>query len=349
MNGAAAVLTMHPTLLIGPADWDSRRMPQAEFDARIAKLWQLWPQASGALIYGDSRDHAALAYLTHFTPKLEPSIALIPRNGAPTLMVGGGANMIPAAKPLTWVSDLVSLRPTGKTIAQWREGLGSSECVCIGIDAMPTRLRRELDMAFGGATPEDRTADWWQGAMRAKSPRELECIRAACATLQAAGAALAEAKRKGAGVTETILDGEHVAIQRGAQEVRSLFSLDGGRTLRPFSVSVEQAVDPLQVYIAVRHAGYWADGFVVFADKPPADPAKAQDALRRYLSAAEPGAPVAAPLSANGIGLALEEPVSVSRLEAGGVYSVRATHGHACVSAMVAVSETGVETLWLAA
>jgi Xaa-Pro aminopeptidase len=185
--------------------------------------------------------------------------------------------------------------------------------------------------------------------MRVKSPRELDCIRAACATLQAAVAAMAEAKRKGAGVTATILAGEHVAIQRGAQEVRSLFSLDGGRTLRPFSVPVEQAVDPLQVYIAVRHAGYWADGFVVLADTPPADLAKAQDALRRYLSAVKPGAPVAAPLAANGIGLALEEPVSVSRLEAGGVYSVRTTYGHACVSAMVAVSETGVETLWSAA
>jgi hypothetical protein len=349
VNGAAAVLTMHPTLLIGPADWDSQRMPQAEFDARVARLWELWPQASGALVYGDSRDHAALAYLTSFTPKLEPSIALIPRTGAPSLMVGGGANMIPAAKPLTWVSNLVSLRPTGKTIAQWREGVGGGECICIGIDAMPTRLRRELDTAFDGATPRDRATDWWQGAMRVKSPRELDCIRAACATLQAAVAAMAEAKRKGAGVTATILAGEHVAIQRGAQEVRSLFSLDGGRTLRPFSVPVEQAVDPLQVYIAVRHAGYWADGFVVLADTPPADLAKAQDALRRYLSAVKPGAPVAAPLAANGIGLALEEPVSVSRLEAGGVYSVRTTYGHACVSAMVAVSETGVETLWSAA
>jgi hypothetical protein len=32
------MLTMHPTLLIGPADWDATRMPQHEFLARMAKL-----------------------------------------------------------------------------------------------------------------------------------------------------------------------------------------------------------------------------------------------------------------------------------------------------------------------
>jgi len=31
-----------------------------------------------------------LAYLTNFTPKLEPALALIPRAGEPRLLVGGG-------------------------------------------------------------------------------------------------------------------------------------------------------------------------------------------------------------------------------------------------------------------
>jgi len=343
------VLTMHPTLLIGPADWDPKRMPQAEFAARIAKLWEFWPQASGALIFGDSRDHAALAHLTNFTPKLEPAIALISRNGVSRLMVGGGANMIPAAKSLTWVSDLVSLRPTGRTVAQWREGIGGGECVCIGIDAMPTRLRRELDTAFGGATPPDSATGWWQGVMRVKSPRELDCIRAACATLQTAIAAMANAKRAGAGVTATILAGEHIATQSGAQDVRSLFSLDGGKMLQPFSAPVESAVDPLQVYVAVRHGGYWADGFVVLSEKPQASVVHAQDALCSFLGSAKPGVSVAAPIAASSIGLALDEPLSKNRLEAGGVYSLRAKFGQACVSAMVAVSAAGVETLWSAA
>ena len=43
--------------------------------------------------------------------------------------------------------------------------------------------------------------------------------------------------------------------------MRTLFSLDGGRTLQPFETPVERAVDPLQVYVAVRQLGYWAEGF----------------------------------------------------------------------------------------
>jgi hypothetical protein len=341
------MLTMHPTLLIGPADWDAARMPQEEFAARIARLWEQWPQASGAIVYGDSNDHAALAYVTNFTPKLEPAIALIPRSGAPRLMVGGGANMIPAAKPLTWVAELVSLRPTAKTIAQWREASGPGPCVCIGIDAMPTRMRRELGAAFGGQVPDDDTAPV-QAMMRGKSARELACIREACAILGTAVAAMAEAKRAGAGVTATILAGEHAAVQRGAQDVRTLFSLDGGKTLRPFSVPVGQKVDPLQVYVAVRRFGYWADGFVVLADKPDADAARARAALASFLASAKPDASIAAPIAGNGIGLALDEPCD-GRLAAGDVLSVRATVNSATVSAMVAVSDKGIETLWSAA
>ncbi len=37
--------TMHPTLLIGPADWNPEAMPRAEFDRRIAALWRDHPDA----------------------------------------------------------------------------------------------------------------------------------------------------------------------------------------------------------------------------------------------------------------------------------------------------------------
>ena len=44
--------------------------------------------------------------------------------------------------------------------------------------------------------------------------------------------------------------------------MRTLFSLDGGRTLTPFEKPIDSAVDPLQAYIAVRYVGYWTEGFV---------------------------------------------------------------------------------------
>jgi hypothetical protein len=82
------VLTMHPALLIGPADWDAARMLRAEFDARIAALWEVCDRdVAGAIVFSNPRHHAELAWLTAFTPKLEASLALIPRRGPPRLFV----------------------------------------------------------------------------------------------------------------------------------------------------------------------------------------------------------------------------------------------------------------------
>ena len=110
---------MHPTLLVGPSDWDSLRMPRDEFLARATALWRGAPAAGGAIVYGDRAHHAELAYLTGFTPKLEAALALIPRVGAPRLLVGGGVNMLQAAKPLTFIENLQPLRNVGETVAQW--------------------------------------------------------------------------------------------------------------------------------------------------------------------------------------------------------------------------------------
>ena len=119
------MLTMHPTLLVGPADWNPARLPKEEFDARIAAFWRACdPGIAGVVVFGSPRHHAELAYLTHFTPKLEGAIALIPRQGVPCLLAGGGANMLEAAKPLTWVNAVVPLRDAGTTIARWQDENG---------------------------------------------------------------------------------------------------------------------------------------------------------------------------------------------------------------------------------
>ena len=77
-------------------------------DRRIVLARGRSGRSPASIVYGSPRDHAELAYLTHFTPKLEPAIALIPRSGAPRILVGGGANMIGAAKPLTFVETLAA-------------------------------------------------------------------------------------------------------------------------------------------------------------------------------------------------------------------------------------------------
>jgi hypothetical protein len=260
------MLAMNSTLLVGPSDWDAARMPKAEFVARAAAFWRDNPPASGAIVYGDRVNHAELAYLTNFTPKLEAALALIPRDGAPQLLVGGGVNMLPAARPLTFVEDLRPLRNVGSTVAKWSHEQGSGAPVLIGGGFMPYALRQEIAAALSGEM-DDKTAELWR-LMGRKSARELAAQRATCAALDATVTAMRVAQGAGADVTAAVLAGEQAANRQGAQEVRTLFSLDGGRTLRPFDTLVERAVDPLQVYVAVRKLGYWAEGFTVLTASP---------------------------------------------------------------------------------
>src|SRR5258708_15611504 len=133
--------TMQSTLLVGPADWDAARMPKEEFLARTVALWRIARAASGAIVYGDRAHHAELAYLTGFTPKLEAALALIPRVGAPRLLVGGGVNMLQAAKPLTFVENVQPLRNVGATVAQWaREQSGGRRPALIRGAVIPPPL-----------------------------------------------------------------------------------------------------------------------------------------------------------------------------------------------------------------
>ena len=159
--GERPVLAMQSDAAGGAVRLGSRadaegRVPRA----RQPRFGGSHPAAAGAIVYGDRAHHAELAYLTGFTPKLEAALALIPRVGTPRLLVGGGVNMLQAAKPLTFIEDLQPLRNVGETVVQWaREQSGGGRPVLIGGPFMPYALRREIDKAIAQAASEDRGQD----------------------------------------------------------------------------------------------------------------------------------------------------------------------------------------------
>ncbi len=79
----------------------------------------------------------------------------------------------------------------------------------------------------------------------------------------------------------------------GAQEVRTLFSFDGGRTLRPFLVPVDKVIDTLQVYLSVRFNGYWAEGHVAMSKAANTAANQARTVLNGLMGAAKRGATAA--------------------------------------------------------
>jgi Xaa-Pro aminopeptidase len=338
------MLTPHPTLLIGPSDWQSERMPRQEFTRRIDALWGRDPQAERAIVYGSSRHHAELAYFTNLTPKLEPALALLSRSGEHRLFVGGGVNMIGAARPLTWIENVLPLKDLAAAIAA---GGAAQRSLVVGADYMPVAFRHGIMEAVGtGEAVTDATSQVWS-QMRRKSRYELDAIDAAVNTTGVARKAMREALISGAGPTEVILAGERAAGAAGAQDVRTLFSLDGGRTLRPFLVPVGEGVDPLLAYLAIRRFNYWAECFPLFTTRP--EPTrlyeKAWEAMGSAVSAIKAGVatqeigqliataikpyqahPVIANAFAQRMGLALGESPHAdigAAFEAGEVYSLR--------------------------
>jgi Xaa-Pro aminopeptidase len=367
---------MQPAVLLGDYDWDERLVPRAEFAARLKEVWTALGGSglAGLVVYGNKVDNAALAYLTHLTPKLDAAYALVAPDGGVRIHSSGSPQMMMNAQRLTWVEGVKPLRDAGRQIAEWAETLGPGPLGLWTTAAMPAELPPRLEEALKGRFLRDVGASL-DPLLRRKSPVAMTLMRGACAALAAASAALHREFRRGASARDALIAAETAAFDAGAQDVRLLASLRPGGTPTALDYPLGEKIDPLLAYIAVRHAGYWAEGMTTLASGSCASLAAAHAALQAMLTKARDGARAAdleaaareklggflphpaAHKLAIGIGLAPEEteaePGGVVRLEAGRVYSLRAgalkaAGDAALVSAMVAPNAGGTETLWSA-
>lgn len=232
------MLNMHSLLLVGPYDWDEALMPRVEFEERIRAFWARIPEsaASFAVIYGDSRHHAEMAYLTGFVPKVRSAMAIVPREGEPVILLSGSRNSFSSAERLTCFKNLDLMTDPAKAVDKWVAAHPGTRkrAVLLGTAAMRQQPHQQLLAAFPDNAAPLEASHTLSAQMRVKRPRELAAIRRASDILAAATGVLAEAQRSGATVTAAVLEAERAANAMGAQDVRSLFSLDGGATLRPF-------------------------------------------------------------------------------------------------------------------
>jgi Xaa-Pro aminopeptidase len=370
--------TVHPAIMIGSYAWDADRLPRDEFDLRIAELNRLMDRRGwkAMLLHGDARDHGLLAYYTNFIPRLRWAMALLPRHGEPRLLVSMSSRDMPAMKPMTWIADVRTGWDWAAGFDQWLPGLagdGDVRLGTIGFDVISADLFAAVERSLGNRFHLDDASPLLPRE-RPLRPRELSLTRDAALAVEGAAAAIAAAWREGCGNEAAALAGERAARATGAQDVRTLASLDGGSSLVPFQGLLSQRVDPLVAYVAVKEGGFWAELFVTACLRPSPLAARAQAGLAAALAAMATGAvardifarasaalaphalhPVLSGSVGRRIGFALDEggaleAASEARVAPGSLYAlhvgvVEPGQGGAIVSAMVAITARGVAVL----
>jgi Xaa-Pro aminopeptidase len=265
--------TVQPCVMIGSYIWAQDRLPYDEFTLRLDALRAAmerngWP---AVLVYGDVREHAALAFLSSFIPRVRWGMALLPRTGDARLLCAMSTRDLPAMRTLTWIADVRSgMGPEWeKAFDPWVErfkGDQAQKLGTIGFDIMAPVLCAAVRRSLGDRFALQRADDIVAIPSCRKRPRELTMIRASCKLVEAAAKTFAASWHRNHEPETAALDGERVARSLAAQDVRTLVSLDGGRTLVPFQGRFETCAGPLVGYLAVKVLGYWADMFVTVDD-----------------------------------------------------------------------------------
>jgi Xaa-Pro aminopeptidase len=373
--------TMQPSVTIGSYTWAQDRLPSDEFQLRLDELRTAMEQHSwpAVLVYGDVRDHGALAYLSNFIPRVRWGMALLPRSGDPRLLCAMSTRDLPAMRGLTWIADVRSgMGPEWeKAFDPWLAQLRVEQAMELGtldFDLMAPLLRDAVERSLAGRFTLQRADDVLAVPPARKRPRELTMMRASCRLVDIAAKAFVDSWRSNHEPETAALDAERTARSLAAQDVRTLVSLDGGRTLIPYAGRFKKTDLPALGYLAVKLAGYWADMFTTVNNGATDVSKYTEAALDSLFVAVRPGAracelfataaealkpfklhPVLGDSVGHGIGLSLHEGPEFRAAEDAalledGVYALQAgiadaDAGNVLLSAIVRCTAKGAEVL----
>lgn len=285
--------TVHPCIIIGAYTLDQNRLPTDEFQIRQADLRDAMDRNGwkAMFLYGDAREHSAIAYYTGFVPRVRWALALMPREGEPRLLVSMTPRDVPAMKLMTWIADVHSGWQWEGAFDPWLAHLQGDgiKIGTVGFDLVQPRLFGSVQKSIGERV-QLIPAGGFATADRALRPRELTLVREACRVTKAAASAMVQAWRGGAGTEAAVLAGERMARSMAAHDVRTLVSLDGGRTLVPFRGDMSARTKSLVAYIAVKVMGFWAELFVTAVDRRTEIASGVQKSLEALKDAARPSA-----------------------------------------------------------
>jgi len=250
------------------------------------------------VIYGDNYSFGDLCYLTNYFPKVRGGIAVVPREGALSLLLNIGSRDVPFAKTLTWVDDVRASNQVGADGAKLVKEKGFERSTIGLMDSghgFPLPQLEDLKDALPQAVW--RVCDGMIQPLRLqKTARELAAMREAGRVLSEVCAGTGEFIRPGRKEYEIVADIDRLARDKGAEDIRILA---GAARLNPPSFKQDAVVGGhWAVYLALQHERYWAEAGRTFllSDDANVQAAyeRAREAVARMAQGLKPGGPVAA-------------------------------------------------------
>ncbi len=250
------------------------------------------------VIYGDNYSFADLCYLTNYFPKVRGGIAVVPREGAISLLLNIGSRDVPFAKTLTWVEDVRASNQVGADGAKLLKEKGFEKAKIGLMDSglgFPLPQLEEMKDALPNVN--------WQACDAMIVPQRLVKTARELGAMREAGHLLSD-----------ICDGAHAFIKPGRKEYEiSPTSIAWRATRAPrifaFSPAIRRLNPPSfkqsatlghhwAVYLAVQHERYWAEAgrtFILSNDaKLQAAYQKTQEIVAQMAAQLKPGGAVAA-------------------------------------------------------
>ena len=251
----------HSVLKRGCSTWDPALVPQAEFQARLDRVRTEMAllNLDALVIYGDNYSFADLCYLTNYFPKVRGGIAVVPRDGAISLLLNIGSRDVPFAKTLTWVDDVRASNLVGADGAKLLKEKGFEKARLGLVDSgqgFPLPQLEEMKSALPEVT--------WENIDSLLQPIRMKKTARELAAMAAAGRLLKEICQDAVGFIkpgrkeyEIVADIDRLARDKGAEDIRILA---GEKRLNPPSFKQAASLGShWAVYLAVQHERYWAE------------------------------------------------------------------------------------------
>ncbi len=338
------MLSMEPAIKRGLTFWDRTLMPEDEYEERVRLIREEMRRAglSALIIAGNMYEDSDLLYIVGGNVD---GVLVLPAEGAPTIFTNSGSRESFFLKQLTWISDLSHRgalvgRAVRETLAA--RGIVSGRIGSVGLQVLASRPYRDLVEALAGYAVEDASPMLHTLRSRLR-PREMLALRRALGIAEKAATAAERAFAAGGSNAAALIAAERAARLAGAWDVRALANLDSDE-LRPYEFASDERRAPLQLWVAARYQGYWADRVAVSGAAPDATAAAAVAAMKREArpgtsarSVAAAGLALLSPAArasaleyglGAGIGSALDQrpsiaPESADRIEEGHVLALR--------------------------